>query len=71
MGCLRAQAFPFAVSVKIIFIGDFGLYLFLVFILIPSFLPPPFFFFLFVFSFFKKRKEKEKKPRMLYVHYSC
>lgn len=46
MGCLRVQVFPFAVSVKIIFIGDFGVYLFLVFILIPSFLH----FFLFSFS---------------------
>lgn len=65
MGCARVQVFPFAVSLKIIFIGDFGLYLFLVSILIPSFLP----FFSFLLCF--KRQEKEKKPRMLYVHYSC
>lgn len=65
MGCLRVQVFPFAVSVKIIFIGDFGVYLFLVFILIP------FFSSFFSFLLFLKRKEKEKKPRMLYVHYSC
>lgn len=55
MGCSRVQLFPFAVSVKIIFIGDFGLYLFLVFIVIPS----SFFFF---YPFFIKRKEKEKNP---------
>lgn len=36
MGCSRVQLFPFAVSEKVIFIGDFGLYLFLVFIVIPS-----------------------------------
>lgn len=64
MGCSRVQLFPFAVSEKVIFIGDFGLYLFLVFIVIPS-------SFFFLLSLFYKKKRKRKKPRMLYIHYSC
>lgn len=60
MGCSRVQVLPFAVSLEIIFIGDFGLYLFLHSILIPYFLP----FFKFFFSpfFFFKEKKKKKSP---------
>jgi len=54
MGYLRVQVFPFAVSVEIIFVVDFCLYL--VFILIIFF---PFFF---SFLFFQKKKGKKKCP---------
>lgn len=63
MGCSRVQVLPFAVSLEIIFIGDFGLYLFLHSILIPYFLP----FFKFFFSpffFLKKRKRKKAQDAL-------
>lgn len=63
MGCSRVQVLPFAVSLEIIFIGDFGLYLFLHSILIPYFLPFLKFFFLHFF-FLKKRKRKKAQDAL-------